>query len=56
MSYLVVVKEADHAFLKDAVVTRMNGGRGRALGLREGDPTRQFHYVNQVLLTQSNPD
>jgi hypothetical protein len=56
MSYIIVVKDTDHAYLKAYVDTQMKSGRGRTIELREGDTSRQFHYVNQVPLNQSNPD
>jgi hypothetical protein len=55
-SYLIVVKETDHAYWKAVVDTPMKSGRGRTIELREDDTTRQFHYVNPVPLTPSNPD
>ena len=56
MSYIIVVKETDHAYLKNEVDRQMNGGWGNAIELREGDTIRQFRYLNQVPLNQSNPD
>lgn len=56
MSYLIVVKETDHAYLKAVVDTQMKSGQGRTIELREDDTTRQFCYLNQVPLNQSNPD
>jgi hypothetical protein len=56
MSYIIVVKDTDHAYLKAYVDTQMKSGRGRTIELREGNTIRQFHYVNQVPLNQSNPD
>jgi len=56
MSYIIVVKETDHAYLKAVVDTQMKSGQGRTIELHEDDTTRQFHYVNQVPLNQSNPD
>ena len=56
MSYIIVVKEIDHAYLKAVVDTQMKSGRGRTIELREDNTTRQFYYVNQVPLNQSNPD
>ena len=56
MSYIIVVKETDHAYLKAVVDTPMRSGQGRTIELREDDTTRQFHYVNQVPLNQSNPE
>lgn len=56
MSYIMVVKETDHAYLKAYVDTQLKSGRGRTIELREGDTTRPFRYLNQVPLTQSNPN
>jgi len=56
MSYIIVVKETDHAYLKAVVDTPMKSGQGRTIELSEDDTTRQFHYVNQVPLNQSNPE
>jgi hypothetical protein len=56
MSYIIVVKETDHTYLKTVVETQMNDGRGKSLEIREGNITRQYRYLNQVPLNQSNPD
>jgi hypothetical protein len=56
MSYLMVVKETDHTYLKDEVDTQMNSDRGKLLEIREGNTIRQYRYLNQVPLNQSNPD
>jgi hypothetical protein len=56
MSYIIVVKDSDHAYLKDQVTTRMADGEGKRLELREGKILRQYRYLNQVPLNQSNPD
>jgi hypothetical protein len=56
MNYIIVVKETDHTYLKAEVETRMNGGRGKSLEIREGNTTRQYRYLNQVPLNQSNLD
>jgi hypothetical protein len=56
MSYIIVVKDSDHAYLKDQVTTRMAGGDGLRFEVREGKILRQYRYLNQVPLNQSNPD
>jgi hypothetical protein len=56
MSYLIVVKDTDHRYLKDEVDQRWHRGQGNAIEFREGDTTRQFRFLNQVPLIQSNPD
>ncbi len=56
MSYIIVVKETDHTYLKNEVDTQMNGGRGKTIELHEGETTRQYRYLNQVPLNQSNPN
>jgi hypothetical protein len=56
MSYIIVVKDSDHAYLKDQVATRMAGGEGRRLEVHEGKILRQYRYLNQVPLNRSNPD
>jgi hypothetical protein len=52
----MVVQETDHIYLNTAVDTRMNGGRGKSLEIREGNTTRQYRYLNPVPLNQSHPD
>jgi hypothetical protein len=56
MNYIIVVKETDHIYLKNEVERQWNRGRGNSIELRDGDTTRQFRYLNQVPLNQSNPD
>jgi hypothetical protein len=56
MSYIIVVKETDHAYLKNEVDTQMKGGLGKTIELHDGETTRQYRYLNQVPLNQSNPD
>jgi hypothetical protein len=56
MSYIILVKETDHAYLKDEVDTQLNRGRGNTIDIHEGETTRQSRYLNQVPLNQSNPD
>jgi len=56
MSYIIVVKDSDHAYLKDQVATRMASGDGLQFEVQEGKILRPYRYLNQVPLNQSNPD
>ena len=56
MSYIIVVKDSDHAYLRDQVEKRMAAGEGLRLDVREGKILRQYRYLNQVPLNQSHPD
>jgi hypothetical protein len=56
MSYIIVVKDTDHTYLTDEVDRQWHRGRGNTIELHEGSTTRQFRYLNQVPLNQSNPD
>jgi len=56
MSYIIVVKETDHAYLKMEVEKHRNDGRGKSIEIRDGKTIRQYFYLNKVPINQSNPD
>jgi len=44
MSYIIVVKETDHAYLKTEVERHRNNGQGKSIEIRDDKTIRQYFY------------
>lgn len=57
MSYIIVAKPSDHAYMMNTIEQRMVMGKGEQFDITDADGTiRHYRFINQVPLNASNPE